>query len=178
MIKKIILIIVILAIGLLSINKLMAQKNKIKVGDKIPNFTLDDQNGNRFSVSDLFGKKAMVIYFYPKDDTPGCTKEACSFRDEFEVFKDLNAEVIGISSDDVNSHKKFSEKYNLPFTLLADINKDVRKKFGVPKSFLGLIPGRVTYITDKNGIVIYIFNSMGGAEKHIEEALIALKSDE
>lgn len=176
MIKKISLIVLITIFGLSSINTIMAQHSKIKVGDKIPNFTLNDQNGNPFSITDIIGKKAMVIYFYPKDDTPGCTKEACSFRDEFEIFKDLNAEVIGISSDNVASHKKFSEKYNLPFTLLADINKKVRKSFGVPKSLLGLIPGRVTYIINKDGIVIYIFNSMSAAEKHIKEAIKALKN--
>ncbi len=148
----------------------MAQKSKLQVGDKLPVFTLKDQNNTNFSVSDLIGKKAMVIYFYPKDDTPGCIKEACSFRDEFEDFKDLNVEVIGISSDNVKSHKKFAEKYKLPFTLLADTKKEVQKLFGVPRSILGLIPGRVTYIINKNGIVIYIFNSLGNAKKHITEA--------
>lgn len=170
MIKKIILIFVILGIILFSINKLMAQKSKIQVGDQLPVFTLKDQNNIDFSIANLIGKKAMVIYFYPKDDTPGCTKEACSFRDEFEDFTDLNAEVIGISSDNVASHKKFAEKYRLPFTLLADTKKEVQKLFGVPKGLLGLIPGRVTYIVDKKGVVIYIFNSLGNAEKHITEA--------
>jgi peroxiredoxin Q/BCP len=176
MIKKIILIIVILGIILFSINKLMAQKSKIQVGDTVPNFILKDQNGTDFSVTNLIGKKAMVIYFYPKDDTPGCTKEACSFRDEFQDFTDLNVEVIGISSDNVASHKKFSEKYKLPFTLLADTKKEVQKLFGVPRSILGLIPGRVTYIVNKKGIVIYVFNSLGNAEKHISEAKRVLKT--
>ena len=148
----------------------MAQKNKLKIGDTIPNFTLQDQNGIDFSIDKLVGKKAMVIYFYPKDDTPGCTKEACSFRDEFEAFTKLNIEIIGISSDNVTSHKQFAEKYNLPFTLLADTKKEVRELFGVPKSFLGTIPGRVTYIINKEGEIKYIFNSMTKAEQHIIEA--------
>ncbi len=117
-----------------------------------------------------------MIYFYPKDDTPGCTKEACKFRDEFEVFTDLNARVIGISSDDVSSHKKFAEKYHLPFTLLADVKQEVRNLFGVPKSVLGLLPGRVSYIINKKGTIIYIFESQFGAQKHIEEAIKALKN--
>jgi peroxiredoxin Q/BCP len=154
----------------------MTKKSKIQIGDNVPNFTLKDQNNNDFSIANYIGKKAMIIYFYPKDDTPGCTKEACSFRDEFEDFNDLNAKVIGISSDNVKSHKKFAEKYNLPFTLLADTNKDVQKLFGVPKSFLGLIPGRVTYIIAKNGEVKYIFNNFSNTEKHIVEAKRILKS--
>ena len=154
---------------------MVSQTNNIVVGNKVPTFTLKDQNNNDFNIEIYIGKKPMVIYFYPKDDTPGCTKEACSFRDEFEVFTDLNVEVIGISSDSVISHKKFSEKYNLPFTLLADTDKNVQKLFGVPKSLLGLVPGRVTYIVDKNGIVVHIFNSMKDTEKHITESISVLK---
>ena len=150
-------------------------KNPLKVGDKVPAFTLQNQNGQWIKSTDVIGKQAAVIYFYPKDETPGCTKEACKFRDEFEVFKDLKAKVIGISSDNVASHKKFAEKYHLPFTLLADINKQVRRLFGVPKSVIGLLPGRVTYVVNKKGTIIYIFNSQFGAEKHIAKAIKALK---
>ena len=145
----------------------------IEIGDKVPNFILKDQNGNSFNVENEIGKR-MVIYFYPKDDTPGCTKEACKFRDDFESFNDLGASVIGISADSVASHKKFEEKYNLPFTLLADVDNKVRALFGVPKSMI-FLPGRVTYVIDKKGIVRYIFNSQFGAEKHIENALNKLK---
>ncbi|MBI9041234.1 peroxiredoxin [Lutibacter sp.] len=145
----------------------------IEIGDKVPSFSLKDQNGNSFNIENEIGKR-MVIYFYPKDDTPGCTKEACKFRDDFESFNDLGALVIGISADSVASHKKFKEKYNLPFTLLADIDNKVRALFGVPKSML-FLPGRVTYVIDKKGIVRYIFNSQFGAEKHIENALEKLK---
>jgi len=171
---KKLLSILILIIIIFSINSLMAQKKKIKVGDKIPLFNLKDQNGTDFDIRNVIGKQNIVIYFYPKDDTPGCTKEACKFRDEFEVFTDLNTFVIGISSDSVTSHKQFEEKYKLPFTLLSDTDKKVRKLFGVPKS-MGFIPGRVTYVINKLGEVISIFNSMTNAEKHIKESIIALQ---
>ena len=148
---------------------------KIEVGSKIPEFTLLDQNGNEFDINSVLGKKNLVIYFYPKDDTPGCTKEACSFRDQYEDFKDVDAEVIGISSDDVESHKNFAEKYRLSFTLLSDTDGKIRKMFGVPTNLLGMIPGRVTYVVNKEGIVIFIFNSQTNAEQHVSEALEALK---
>ncbi len=167
--KKLISLFTLILILVFSINYTMAQKSKIKVGDKIPFFSLKDQNNNTFSIEDYIGKKNIVLYFYPKDDTPGCTKEACKFRDEFEDFTDLDAMVIGISSDSVESHQQFIEKYQLPFTLLADTNKKVRKLFGVPKS-MGFIPGRVTYIINKKGIVRFVFNSLKDAEKHVEEA--------
>ena len=154
----------------------MSQTSKLVIGDRIPDFILKDQNNTDFDIGDFRGQQILVIYFYPKDDTPGCTTEACSFRDEYEVFTDLNVKVIGISSDDVNSHKKFAEKYNLPFTLLADTKKKVRKLFGVPKSFLGMVPGRVTYIVNKKGNVVHIFNSMTDAKKHISESLSVIKN--
>ncbi len=153
----------------------MSQTNKLEVGDTIPEFVLKDQNNADFDIDNFRGKQILVIYFYPKDDTPGCTTEACSFRDAYEVFTDLNVKVIGISSDNVVSHKKFEEKYNLPFTLLADTDKKVQKLFGVPRSFLGLIPGRVTYIINKEGVVVHIFNSMTDAKKHITESLSIIK---
>ncbi len=173
--KKVILVVLIGIALILTINTVMSQSNKLKVGDTAPIFTLNNQDGNAIAIETFLGKKAMVIYFYPKDDTPGCTKEACKFRDEFEAFTDLDVEVIGISTDDVASHQKFAEKYKLPFTLLSDPKNEVRKLFGVPKSMLGLIPGRVTYVIDKSGIIIHIFNSQFGAEKHINEALTKLK---
>ena len=174
--KFIYVIIVLIAVVIIKLTMTDKPKEPLKVGDKVPAFKLQDQDGNWFNSTDVIGKQAAVVYFYPKDDTPGCTKEACKFRDEFEVFNGLNAVVIGISSDDVASHKKFAEKYHLPFTLLADTKKEVRKLFGVPKSTIGLLPGRVTYIVNKKGTIIYVFNSQFKAEKHIEEALKALKS--
>ena len=172
--KKILLLIglIIVLIGL-SLTLYSKPMKKIEVGDKVPSFTLLDQDGNTVAISPEYGK-AMVIYFYPKDDTPGCTKEACKFRDDFEDFKDLGVEVFGISGDSVESHKKFAEKYNLPFQLLADTKNKVRKLFGVPSSFL-ILPGRVTYVIDDKGVVQYIFNSQFSAEKHIENALNIFK---
>jgi len=116
-----------------------------------------------------------VIYFYPKDDSPGCTKEACSFRDQFEVFKEADAVIIGISGQSVESHKEFAEKHRLSFTLLSDVGNKVRKLFGVPTNLMGLLPGRVTYIADKKGKVIFIFNSQTKATEHVDEALRILK---
>lgn len=148
---------------------------KIKTGTRIPTFVLPDQNGENVDIENLFGKSNLVIYFYPKDDTPGCTAEACSFRDQFADFEDIGAKVIGISSDSVKKHKAFAEKHNLPFTLLSDVNKKVRKAFGVPSDMLGLLPGRVTYVVDKQGIVRHVFNSQFNAAKHVEEAIKILK---
>lgn len=149
--------------------------NKIKIGSSIPAFTLPDQNGNIFDINTVLGKKNLVIYFYPKDDSPGCTKEACSFRDQFEVFKEADAVIIGISGQSVESHKEFAEKYRLSFTLLSDEGDKIRKLFGVPTNLLGLLPGRVTYISNKAGKVIYIFNSQTQSTKHVDEALRILK---
>jgi thioredoxin-dependent peroxiredoxin len=149
--------------------------SEIKIGSTIPAFTLPDQNGNLFDINSVLGKKNLVIYFYPKDDSPGCTKEACSFRDQFEVFKEADAVIIGISSQSVKSHKEFAEKHRLSFTLLSDEGNKIRKLFGVQSDFLGLLPGRVTYIAGKDGKVIYVFNSQIQAEKHVEESLRILK---
>ena len=142
----------------------------LQVGDKIPNFSAKDNKGNDFDSNSIIGKKPVVIYFYPKDNTPGCTAQACSFRDQYEDFKDLGAEVIGISSDSVSSHEKFSQKYKLPFILLSDSNKKIRNLFGVKANLFGLLPGRVTYVADKNGIIQLVFDSMM-ASSHIPKAL-------
>jgi peroxiredoxin Q/BCP len=148
----------------------------IQIGDNCPVFKLKNQFGEAFNLVNLLGNKTLVIYFYPKDDTPGCTKEACSFRDRFEEFKDLGCEVIGISSDSEQKHKEFAEKHKLPFILLADINQEVRKSFGVPGSLFGLIPGRVTYIVGKDKKVKGIFNSLLNPIGHIDHALQLVKS--
>jgi len=149
---------------------------KLQIGDNIPNFTLKDQNGNDFHLESINRKQPFVIYFYPKNFTPGCVKEACDFRDQYEDFKDLGATVIGISSDTETSHAKFALKYNLPFILLSDKNGSVSRKFGVKKNLLGLLPGRETYVVNKNGKVILIFNSMN-VSKHIKKALKILQSE-
>ncbi len=146
----------------------------LQIGDKIPNFTAKDTNGDDFDSTTIVGQKPVVIYFYPKDNTPGCTAQACSFRDQYEDFKDLGAEVIGISGDTVASHEKFAKRYKLPFLLLSDNLGKLRKLFGVKTNLLGLIPGRVTYVADKRGTIQLIFDSMM-ATKHIPKALDFLK---
>jgi thioredoxin-dependent peroxiredoxin len=146
----------------------------LQVGDKIPNFIAKDTQGNDFDSQSIVGQKPLVIYFYPKDNTPGCTAQACSFRDQYEDFTDLGAEVIGISSDSSKSHEKFATRYKLPFILLSDYDKKIRNSFGVPSGMFGLLPGRVTYVADKNGIIKMIFDSMM-ATKHIPKALEAIK---
>jgi thioredoxin-dependent peroxiredoxin len=148
---------------------------EIKVGDKIPEFSLPDQEGNEFDIKNVLGTKKLVIYFYPKDDSPGCTREACYFRDLYEVFKEADAEIIGISGQSEESHKKFALKYKLSFTLLSDKGNNIRKLFGVPTNLFGLLPGRVTYVADRKGKVVYIFNSQVEAERHVDEALKILK---
>lgn len=146
----------------------------LQTGDKIPEFSAKDNNGNDFNSASIVGKKPVVFYFYPKDNTPGCTAQACSFRDQYEDFKNLGAEVVGISSDSIASHEKFVQQYQLPFILLSDNDKKIRKLFGVKPDLLGLIPGRVTYVVDKNGIIQFVFDSMN-ATNHIPKALETIK---
>lgn len=150
-------------------------KNKIKVGDKAPNFVLPSHSGDVVCLRDFLGSKHVVLFFYPKDNSPGCTAEACGFRDNYEEFNRIGAEVIGISSDHTESHERFSSSNGLPFKLLSDDGGIIRKLYRVPKT-LGLIPGRVTYVIDKNGIIRHIFSSQYSPRKHVEEALQALKS--
>jgi len=145
--------------------------NEIKTGSTIPQFALADQNGNLFNINSVLGKKNLVIYFYPKDDSHGCTAQACSFQDQFEVFREADAVIIGISGQSVESHKEFALKHRLTFTLLSDEGNKIRKQFGVPTNLFGLLPGRVTYVADKTGKVIYIFDSQTQATKHVDEAL-------
>jgi peroxiredoxin Q/BCP len=145
--------------------------NRIKTGDIIPTFTLKDQDGNVFDISSLLGRKKMVIFFYPQDGSLNCTKEACYFRDLSDVFEEADAIVIGISSQSVESHKEFAEKNRLKYTLLSDSVNAVRKLFGVPGLVFGLIPGRVTYVTDRSGKVVYIFDSQTDTQRHADEAL-------
>jgi thioredoxin-dependent peroxiredoxin len=155
--------------------RLRQSQEKVRVGDVAPDFTLPSQSGKLVSLKDLVGKKAIVLYFYPKDDTPGCTKEACAFRDDHERFGNLEAEVIGVSSDSVESHERFVEKHGLPFTLLSDEGGEVRKLYGVPNT-LGLFPGRVTYLIDKEGVVRHVFSSQLGVTQHVKRALRALEA--
>jgi peroxiredoxin Q/BCP len=148
----------------------------LKTGNHCPPFVLKDQHGNTVNSEDLIGEQLLVIFFYPKDDTRGCTLEACAFRDEHETFVDEGAKVIGISSDSIASHHRFAQKFRLPYTLLADDKKEVRKAFQVPGNLFGLIPGRVTYIVDKNGFIRGIYNSLTDPHGHIKKALECVRS--
>ncbi len=156
-------------------NQAGSTTGKVQVGDVAPDFTLPASMGQPVSLASFRGKKNVVLYFYPKDNTSGCTAEACSFRDNYEVFKDAGAEVIGISSDSEASHQRFATRHHLPFILLSDKGGKVRKRYGVPSTF-GLLPGRVTYIIDKQGIVRHIFSAQFTPQKHIDEALKELEA--
>jgi len=146
----------------------------LKTGTTAPDFELVDAHNNLFRLSDLRHQKNVILYFYPKDDTRGCTAEACSFRDQYEVFQEHGAEVVGVSSDDTDSHQKFSTKYQLPFVLLSDSQGKVRKRYEVPKT-LGLIPGRATYVIDKKGIIRYAFNSQLKPLEHVKNTIKILQ---
>jgi peroxiredoxin Q/BCP len=144
--------------------------HRIQVGDKAPDFTLPAQSGAPVRLRYRLGERVVVLYFYPKDDTRGCTAEACAFRDSYEVFVDAGAEVIGVSSNSVDKHAAFAGKHKLPFTLLSDEGGQVRKRYGVP-AVLGLLPGRVTYVIDRQGMVRHVFNSMTNISQHVGDAL-------
>lgn len=148
---------------------------KVNKGTVPPPFTLKDQDGKTVSLSKFKGKP-VVVYFYPADETPGCTKQACAFRDSYEKFKKAGAEVVGISGDDSSSHKAFAKKYRLPFTLLSDEGNKVRKDWGVPADLFGTLPGRQTYVLDKGGKVQLVYNNQFQPEKHIDETLKLLQN--
>ena len=145
---------------------------KLKIGDRVPSFSLKDQNGS-IRTSDKLNN-SLVLFFYPKDDTPGCTIEACGFRDKYDLFKILGAEVWGISNGSTKSHLEFAIKNKLQYPLLCDQNNILRKQFGVPKK-LGFIEGRVTYIINSEGIIKHIFEDLLNGPAHIKEAIKALK---
>jgi thioredoxin-dependent peroxiredoxin len=146
------------------------RNRKVGVGDVAPDFDLPTQSGESVRLSDYRERQVVVLYFYPKDNTPGCTAEACGFRDSYEVFTDVGVEVIGISADSVDSHEAFSQRHRLPFALASDPDGAVRQSYGVPAR-LGLLPGRVTYVIDRQGIVRHVFSSMTNIGGHIEGAL-------
>jgi peroxiredoxin Q/BCP len=148
---------------------------ELKAGDPAPDFELPDQEGRLVRLSQFRGTSAVVVYFYPKDDTSGCTIEACRFRDDYARFKAAGAEVLGVSGDAASSHANFAAKYHLPFPLLTDAGGRVRKLYGVKKT-LGILPGRATYVIDRDGIVRHVFSSQSQPAKHVEEALRALSA--
>ena len=145
----------------------------LQVGDKAPTFALQDQDGNLVDVASIIGKKALVLYFYPKDFTSGCTMEAREFRDMHEQFQSNGAEVIGVSADDVKTHKEFAVEHELPFKLLADTENKVRDMYGAWG--LAHTAGRITFLIDRQGIVRMVFSSQLQPKKHIEEGLRVLK---
>ena len=140
------------------------------VSDRAAEFTLPDQDAKPVSLREFLASGCLVLYIYPKDDTPGCTEDARFFRDEPQELLDAGATVVGVSSDDVAKHRRFAEKRRLPFRLLSDHGGELRRRFGVPKT-LGLIDGRVTYLIDGRGIIRHVFNSQLRARRHVEEAL-------
>ena len=148
---------------------------RIGAGDGAPDFELPSQSGEPVRLRDLVGERTLVLFFYPKDGTPGCTAEACSFRDGYERFVEAGAGVVGVSSDTVESHARFAATNALPFPILSDEDGRVRKLYGVP-STLGIFPGRVTYVIDRGGIVRHVFSSQLGATRHVDEALRVVRA--
>ena len=146
---------------------------QIAVGDRAPAFTAVLQDGSTFDASSLIGKKWLVLFFSPKDDTPVCTKEACAFRDSYARFVDAGAEVVGVSSDTAASHAKFAAKYRLPFPIIADSDRGLRRLFGVPNT-LAILPGRVTYVIDREGVVRLVYSAMLASDEHVSRALAAI----
>jgi thioredoxin-dependent peroxiredoxin len=146
----------------------------LAVGDRAPDFTLPSSTGAPVTLSKLYAEKSVVVFFYPKDDTPGCTVEACSFRDSYESFVEAGADVVGISSDSEDSHGRFASKHKLPMTLLSDVDGKVRAAFGV-KATLGLFPGRATFVIDRKGVIRHVFVSQLRAGAHVGEALSVVR---
>ena len=147
----------------------------LKVGDQIPDLKLQDQDGNWVELHAFKDKNPLVVYFYPKDETPGCTKEACEFRNEYDQFEQYQAKIFGISGDSIKSHQRFIAKHSLNFSLLSDQGRKAEKAFGVPRSLFGLLPGRVTFVIDIHGAIQHVLNSQTDARRHTHESLKVLK---
>ena len=146
----------------------------LTVGDSVPSINLEDHEGNSCAISERNGTP-LVLFFYPKDETPGCTAEACGFRDSHEELQQLGAQVWGVSGDDLVSHRRFAERHQLPFPLLSDSDQRLRRAFGVPKTF-GLLPSRVTYVIDGQGVIRHVFNNLLDGPAHVREAIQVLRS--
>ena len=153
----------------------MGEETYLRVGDMAPDFRLPRANGDMVSLSDFRGRSEVVLFFYPKDNSPICSAEACSFRDSYEVFRDAGAEVIGVSADSSRSHERFAARFRLPYVLLSDKDGVVRRRFGVTKT-LGVFPGRSTYVIDREGVIRHIFSSQFLPAKHVSEALAVLNT--
>lgn len=151
-------------------------KTSVQPGQSAPDFTAPRTGGGDFRLSGLVGKSAVVLYFYPKDETPGCTAEACAFRDSYEIFVEEGAEVVGVSGDSVSSHERFAEHHELPFILISDKGGAIRRLYGV-KATLGIWPGRVTIVIGKDGIVRHVYASQTEPVRHVEEALRTITSE-
>jgi thioredoxin-dependent peroxiredoxin len=152
----------------------VAGEKYLQVGEVAPEFTLPNANGELVSLLDFRGRSDVVLFFYPKDNSPVCTAEACSFRDSYEVFRDAGAEVIGVSADSSQSHERFAARFRLPFVLLSDKDEVVRRRYRITKT-LGIFPGRSTYLIDREGVIRHIFSSQFLPTKHVTEALSMLK---
>ena len=150
-------------------------KRRLAVGDLAPDFALPNSNGELVRLSDFRGEKDVVLYFYPKDNSAGCTAEACAFRERYDVISDMDAEVIGVSADTPKMHKWFAQQHHLPFLLLSDTDGATRKSYDVPASF-GFLPGRVTYVIDKQGVIRNIYTSQLNIDKHVAQALATLRA--
>lgn len=148
---------------------------KLKVGDSAPEFQAIAHNGQEVSLAEYRGRSTIVLFFYPKDGTSICTKEACAFRDSYEKFSEAGAVVIGVSSDSNESHRQFAKDHKLSFPLISDADGSLRKRFAVPSN-LGFLPGRVTYVIDSQGVIRLIFNAAFASEGHVQQALQALAS--
>jgi peroxiredoxin Q/BCP len=145
----------------------------VQVGDTAPTFTAPLQDGGTFDSATLLGRKWLVLFFYPKDNTPVCTREACAFRDSYEAFVAAGAEVVGVSSDSAATHARFADKHRLPFPIVADTDRRLRRLFGVVNP-LGVIPGRVTYVIDREGVVRLVYAALFASDAHVKQALAAV----
>jgi peroxiredoxin Q/BCP len=152
----------------------VAKTNRPGVGDPAPDFTLPTQTGEQVSLHDLLEQQVVVLFFYPKDDTYGCTREACAFRDAYDVFTEAGAQVVGVSSDSIDSHDSFARKHSLPFTLLADEGGELRRRYDVPTT-LGILAGRVTYVIDRQGVIRHVFSSQTQFNNHVQGALAVVR---
>jgi peroxiredoxin Q/BCP len=148
----------------------------MKIGDRLPSFSLPDQHGASVTLESLLGQGPVVFFFYPKDETPGCTAEACAFRDATGDFVAAGAKILGVSSDDVASHKRFADKYGFTYPLLADVGGKLREAWGIKKAFFGLADSRVTVVVDKDGVVRHQYEAMLQSSRHVDEALATVRS--